>query len=177
MISCSFETSGPGLGPYSSLRVEGAPWLIFCLLLYPLARLACLAVIPFCVGVAFLCVLLQRLLITATVTFLVVAIARWLLKSKRRGLVCHRQVQLVWLSALTAWSLFIRIRTCVADCFPRCPSFASCLPADERIEHYSSGLAACHPTVSVLSPFPPVFQQLVITGATDVGCTFVHSSP
>ena len=93
-----------------SLHLDGqAPWLIFCLLLYPLLgwlfgsytvlrwrRLA----IP---------VLLQRLLITATVTLIVVAIARWLVNPGDEIWLVYRRVQLFWLGALTAWSLIIRI--------------------------------------------------------------------
>ena len=73
------------------------PWVVFVLLLYPLLgwlfgsytvlRWRCLA-FP---------VLLQRLLITATATLMVVAIARWLLNPGDEVWLVYRRVQLLWI--------------------------------------------------------------------------------
>ena len=92
----------------NGLQDQGA-WLVFILLLYPLLgwlfgsftllrwrRLA-------------LPVLLQRLLITAVVTLMVVAIARWLINPTDAVWLVHRRVQLLWIGALTLWALAVRV--------------------------------------------------------------------
>ena len=84
-------------------------WLIFCLLLYPLLGwlfgsytvLRWRRLTP--------SVLVQRLLITATVTLMVVATARWLVNPGVEVWIVSRRVQVVWLSALSVWSLFTRL--------------------------------------------------------------------
>ena len=84
-------------------------WTLFCLLLYPalgwlfgsytvlrwrrLPRL----------------VLLQRVALTATVTLVVVAVARWLTNPADSIWLLHRRVQLLWLGGLCLWSLLVRI--------------------------------------------------------------------
>ena len=84
-------------------------WLIFCLLLYPLLGwlFGSYTVLRWR-RLAFP-VLLQRLLITATVTLLVVAIARWLVNPGEEVWLVYRRVQLPWIGALSLWSLAVRI--------------------------------------------------------------------
>ena len=99
----AFPMGGP------SLREVHGVWLVFCLLLYPLLGwlFGSYTVLRWR-RLAFH-VLLQRLLITATVTLMVVAIARWLVNPGEDVWLVHRRVQIFWLGALTAWSLLIRI--------------------------------------------------------------------
>jgi lipopolysaccharide/colanic/teichoic acid biosynthesis glycosyltransferase len=92
----------------SQLEVQWA-WLLFCLLLYPLLgwlfgsyTVLRWRHLPFLV-------LFKRLFITAIVTLMVVAIARWLVNPGEEVWILYRRVQVVWLGLLTAWSLLIRI--------------------------------------------------------------------
>ena len=54
-------------------------------------------------------VLLQRLLITATATLMVVAIARWLVNPGDDVWLVYRRVQLLWIGALSLWALAVRV--------------------------------------------------------------------
>ena len=85
------------------------PWLVFCLLLYPLLGwlFGSYTVLRWR-RLAFP-VLLQRLFITAMVTLLVVAFARWLFNPGPDVWIVHRRVQVIWLGLSTAWSLLMRI--------------------------------------------------------------------
>ena len=96
------------IGPNTLLQGQ-ALWLGFCLLLYPLLgwlfgsyTVLRWRRLPFVV-------LLQRLLITSTATLMVVVIARWLVNPGEEVWLVDRWVQVVWLIALTAWSLLVRI--------------------------------------------------------------------
>ena len=84
-------------------------WLAFCLCLYPLLgwlfgsyTVLRWRRLPFPA-------LLQRLLITATATLMVVAIARWLVNPSDGVWLVYRRVQILWLGLLTSWSLLLRI--------------------------------------------------------------------
>ena len=71
---------------------------------------------PYCVGVVSpSLILLQRLIITVTFTLMVVAIARWFDQFRRRG-GWWIDGFLVWLGAVTVWSLLVRT-LCAAVCF------------------------------------------------------------
>ena len=84
-------------------------WLLFCLFLYPLLGwLFGSYTILRWRHLAFP-VLLQRLLITSTVTLMVIAIARWLANHGEDIWILTLRFQLVWLSLLTVCSLFIRL--------------------------------------------------------------------
>ena len=84
-------------------------WTLFCLLLYP------------CLGWLFgsytvlrwrrlpRLVLLQRVVLTAVVTLVVVAVVRWLTNPADSIWLLHRRVQLLWLGGLCLWSLLVRI--------------------------------------------------------------------
>ena len=84
-------------------------WLIFMLLLYPLLgwlfgsyTVLRWRRLPFLV-------LLQRLLITAAVTLMVVAIVRWLINPSDAVWLVYRRVQLLWIGSLTVWALAVRV--------------------------------------------------------------------
>ena len=84
-------------------------WLLFVVLLYP------------ALGWLFgsftvlrwrrlpLVVLLQRLLLTAAGTLMLVAIVRWLVNPAVDVWLVHRRVQMVWISGVTAWALLVRV--------------------------------------------------------------------
>ena len=92
----------------STLEVQFG-WLLLSLLLYPslgwlfgsytVLRWRRLA----------LSVLLQRLVITAVVSVIVVALARWVINPPDAVWLVHRRVQLVWMLALTGWALLVRL--------------------------------------------------------------------
>ena len=91
-----------------SLQGQG-PWLVFVLLLYPLLGWLFGSYTVLRWRRLDLSVLLQRLLITAAVTLMVVAIARWLINPSDAVWLVYRRVQLLWIGALTLWALFVRI--------------------------------------------------------------------
>ena len=107
-IMCSSGWLALSTGGPPQHEVHGI-WLIFCLLLYPLLGWLFGSYTVLRWRRLSFFVLVQRLLITATVTLIVVAFARWLVSPGAEVWLVHRWVQVVWLSALTAWSLLIRI--------------------------------------------------------------------
>ena len=84
-------------------------WLIFSLLLYPSLGWLFGSFTVLRWRRLTLPVLLQRLVITAVVTVMVVAIARWLINPEYSTWLVHRRVQFVWMLSLTVWSLFVRL--------------------------------------------------------------------
>ena len=84
-------------------------WTLFCLLLYPS--------LGWLFGSYTVLrwrhmprnVLLQRVLLTTVVTFVVVAVARWVTNPAESVWLLHRRVQLLWMSAVCLWSLLLRI--------------------------------------------------------------------
>ena len=56
-----------------------------------------------------LLVLLQRLLLTAVATLMLVAVARWLINPAVDVWLVHRRVQMVWISGVTAWTFLVRV--------------------------------------------------------------------
>lgn len=56
-----------------------------------------------------LLVLLQRLFLTAVVTLIIVAIARWLFNPAIDVWLVHRRVQILWIAGVTAWALLVRV--------------------------------------------------------------------
>ena len=56
-----------------------------------------------------LLVLLQRLLLTAVVTLIIVAIARWLFNPAIDVWLVHRRVQILWIVGVTAWAFVVRV--------------------------------------------------------------------
>ena len=75
-------------------------WLLFSLLLYPLLGWLFGSYTVLRWRRLTLPVLLQRLVITATVSVLVVAVARWLINPADAVWLVYRRVQLVWMVAL-----------------------------------------------------------------------------
>ena len=99
----SYPTVGSALQDIDGL------WLIFCVLLYPLLGWLFGSYTVLRWRRFSLTLLFQRLFITALVTLMVVAFARWLVNPRDDVWLVYRSVQLVWLSALTLWSFLIRI--------------------------------------------------------------------
>ena len=56
-----------------------------------------------------LLVLLQRLFLTAVVTLIIVAIARWLFNPAIDVWLVHRRVQILWIAGVTGWALLVRV--------------------------------------------------------------------
>ena len=89
--------------------IDQGGWLLFMLLMYP------------ALGWLFgsytvlrrrrlpMVVLLQRLLLTALVTLMVVAIARWLFNPGDEFWLVHRRVQLLWMAGVTVWVFSVRL--------------------------------------------------------------------
>ena len=99
--------TGIALRSYS-LQGQG-PWLVFVLLLYPLLGWLFGSYTVLRWRRLALPVLLQRLLITAVVTLMVVAIARWLINPSEAVWLVYRRVQLLWIGLLTLWALAVRL--------------------------------------------------------------------
>ena len=139
-------------------------WLIFCLLLYPLLGwlFGSYTVLRWR-RLAFP-VLLQRLLITATVTLMVVAIARWLVNPGEEVWLVYRWVQVVWVGALTGWSLLLRIALRRGLLLPDAPRLLL-LASDEEM----AGMLQAWARVAVpqrLEPISPLaFEQLLNEGS------------
>ena len=92
----------------STLEGQGG-WLLFSLLLYPLLGWLFGSYTVLRWRRLTLPLLLQRLVITAAVTLMVVAIARWLINPADAVWLVYRRVQLVWMLALTGWALMVRL--------------------------------------------------------------------
>ena len=88
----------------STLEGQGG-WLLFSLLLYPLLGWLFGSYTVLRWRRLTLSVLLQRLVITAAVSVLVVAVARWLINPTDVVWLVYRRVQLMWMFGLTAWAL------------------------------------------------------------------------
>ncbi len=92
----------------SSLEGQGG-WLLFSLLLYPSLGWLFGSYTVLRWRRLTLPVLLQRLVITAAVTVIVMAVARWLINPADAVWLVYRRVQLVWMVALTCWTLLVRL--------------------------------------------------------------------
>ena len=84
-------------------------WLLFSLLLYPLLGWLFGSYTVLRWRRLTLPVLLQRLVITAVVSVMVVAVARWLINPADFVWLVYRRVQLLWMMALTGWALLVRL--------------------------------------------------------------------
>lgn len=92
----------------NSFQGQG-PWLVFVFLLYPLLSWLFGGYTVLRWRRLSLMVLLQRLLITASVTYIVVALARWLINPSDAIWLVSREVQLLWVGALSLWALAVRL--------------------------------------------------------------------
>ena len=146
-------------------HLEGqVPWLIFCLLLYPLLGWLFGSYTVLRWRRLSFPVLLQRLLITATVSLMVVAIARWLVNPSEEVWLVYRRVQLVWLGTLTAWSLLMRIALRQGLLLPNPPRLIL-LASDEEIASILQAWARVGPR-QCLEPIPPLaLEHLLKEGA------------
>ena len=97
-------------GPMPSTTFDGqGPWLVFCLLIYPLLGWLFGSYTVLRWRQLALPVLLQRLLLTSVVTLMVIAMARWLINPGEEVWLLHRRVQSLWLGLLFVWSLLVRV--------------------------------------------------------------------
>ena len=101
----------PLLGlPMGGNNFEGqGEWLLFSFLLYPLLGWLFGSYTVLRWRRLTLLVLLQRLVITALVCVMVVAVARWLINPADTVWLVYRRVQLSWMLALTGWALLVRL--------------------------------------------------------------------
>ena len=139
-------------------------WLIFCLLLYPLLGwlFGSYTVLRWR-RLAFP-VLLQRLLITTTVTFLVVLIASWSVNPGEEVWLVYWRVQVVWLGLLTTWSLLTRIALRRGLLLPDAPRLLL-LASDEEMAVILQAWARV-PSRQRLQPVSPLaLEQLLKEGA------------
>ena len=92
----------------ASLQGQGA-WLLFMLLLYPFLGWLFGSYTVLRWRRLSLPVLLQRLLLTAGVSVMVVAIARWLINPGEEVWLVYRRVQLLWMAGLTVCAFLVRL--------------------------------------------------------------------
>lgn len=107
LILCVPSIVGQPIGG-SSLEGQGG-WLLFSILLYPLLGWLFGSYTVLRWRRLTFVVLLQRLVITAAVTLMVVAIFRWLINPDDSVWLVYRRVQLIWMVALTGWALLVRL--------------------------------------------------------------------
>lgn len=119
-------------------------WLLFSLLLYPFLGWLFGSYTVLRWRRLTLQVLLQRLVITAAVSLMVVAVARWLINPADSVWLVYRSVQLFWMLALTGWALLVRLALRRGLLLPESPSLLllaqqneipSVLTAWQRIPH------------------------------------------
>ena len=108
------------------------PWLLFMLLLYPLLGWLFGSYTVLRWRRLTLPVLLQRLLITAAVMLMVVAIVRWLVNPSQDLWLVYRRVQFVWLACLTAWAVLVRVALRRGLLLPEAPQLLL-LAAEEEV--------------------------------------------
>ena len=138
-------------------------WLFFCLLLYPLLGWLFGSYTVLRWPRLPLHVLLQRMLITAATTLMVVAIVRWSVNPGDEVWLVHRRVQVVWVSFLTVWSLAMRIALRRGLLLPDAPRLLLLAAGDET----SSVLQAWTrvPPCQRLEPIQPIgLQELIDRG-------------
>ena len=102
----------PNLFGYSigSSSLDGQwGWLLFSFLLYPLLGWLFGSYTVLRWRRLTMLVLLQRLVITAVVSVMVVAVSRWLINPADSVWLVYRSVQMVWMLALTGWALLVRL--------------------------------------------------------------------
>ncbi|QNI52673.1 undecaprenyl-phosphate glucose phosphotransferase [Synechococcus sp. BIOS-E4-1] len=84
-------------------------WLLFMVLLYPALGWLFGSYTVLRWRRLTLPVLLQRLLLTAVATLMVVAIVRWLLNPGVELWLVHRRVQLLWMTGVSGWAFAVRL--------------------------------------------------------------------
>ena len=84
-------------------------WLLFSMLLYPFLGWLFGSYTVLRWRRLTFSVLLQRLLITALMSLMVIAMARWLINPGEAIWLVHRRVQFIWMAGLTLWALLVRL--------------------------------------------------------------------
>ena len=92
----------------STLEGQGG-WLLFSLMLYPLLGWLFGSYTVLHWRRLTLSILLQRLVITAAASVLVMAVVRWFINPSDSVWLVYRSVQLLWMLALTGWVLLVRL--------------------------------------------------------------------
>ena len=139
-------------------------WLTFCLLLYPTLGWLFGSYTVLRWRRLSLTVLLQRLLITASVTLMVVAVARWFVNPGEEVWLVSSQVQLVWLFILTSWSLLIRLALRRGLFFPDSPRLVL-LASDDEIPQILKAWSRTSPAQSLEPTSPSSLDQYLNDGA------------
>ena len=111
LILCVILWMSPLIGwPIGGSNLDGqGSWLLFSFLLYPFLGWLFGSYTVLRWRRLALPVLLQRLVITAAVSVMVVAVARWLINPDDSVWLVYRSVQLLWMLALTGWALLVRL--------------------------------------------------------------------
>ena len=115
---------------------------------------------PFCVGVVLLSVLLQRLMITSLVCLLLLLTTRSLVAPRDDVWLAHARLQFLWLFALTAWSLIVRIglrRGLLLPESPRLVLFAT----EEELAVILHAWARVSPARQLQPILPSALEQLL----------------
>ena len=119
--------------PMGGTQLEGQyPWILFCLLLYPLLGWLFGSYTVLHWRRLPMLVLIQRLLLTVGATLAVVAIARWLINPGEEVWLVYRRVQLVWLVSLSGWSLLVRLGLRRGMLLPETPRLLLLAAGQER---------------------------------------------
>ena len=166
-----------GLPIGGPLRLEfQGPWLIFCLLLYPLLGwlFGSYTVLRWR-RLSFL-VLIQRLLITVMFTLMVVSIARWLVSPGVEVWLVSGRVQVVWMGALMVWSLLMRIALRRGLFLPDIPRLML-LSSDEEAAGILQAWARVTPRQSLEPISPTALRQLLNEGASPLLVAVTPSRP
>lgn len=164
-VGISLSPSWLGFGASGPLQIESQGlWLIFCLLLYPLLGwlFGSYTVLRWR-RLAFL-VLIQRLVITAIFSLMVVAIARWIVGPGSEVWLVYGRVQVFWLGALTFWSLLMRLALRRGLLLPDIPRLML-LASDEEVAGILQAWGRVLPRQS-LEPISPSALERLLNEAT-----------
>ena len=103
-------------------------------------------------------VLLQRLLITAAATLLVVEFAVPFFDPRETLWFIHSRLHFVWLGALVIWSVLVRIALRQGFLFPDSPRLLLLASDDESVRQFYR-LESCNPTSIIRVNSPIGFEQ------------------
>ena len=104
----------------SSFEGQGG-WLLFSFLIYPVSGWLFGSFTVLRWRRLTLPVLLQRLVITAVASLVVMAVALWLINPADSIWLVYRSVQIVWMLGLTGWALLVRLALRRGLLFPGSP--------------------------------------------------------
>ena len=170
-LTTSFISDISSVDTSSTVQV---PWLIFLLFVYPsLGWLFGSFTIFRWRHLPFL-VLFQRLLITALFTLFLVSIASWFTNSSDIVWLLNRSVQLFWVSALTIWSLLVRVALRHGFFLPEVPKIYLLAQSDEVDSALRAWLRAPHP--QQLIPIDPASLLTILPQSDDPILLVISSS-